>query len=61
MDVPKKIRLLKRVRKVLPAWAIERQAIVIEKAFDDDLAKAAKAKDWEAQQAPPPPNPIRSA
>lgn len=46
MDVPKKIRLLNRVGKVFPAWAIKRQALIIERAFDDDLAKA---KDEEAR------------
>jgi hypothetical protein len=31
MDVRTKLRLLNRVRKVFPEWAIERQAIVIER------------------------------
>lgn len=51
MDIPAKIRLLNRVRRVFPKWAIERQALVIEHAFDSELSQASKAKDSEAQQS----------
>jgi hypothetical protein len=47
VDVRTKLRLLNRVRKVFPEWAIERQAIVLEHAFDADLATA---KNSEARQ-----------
>src|SRR5712691_13239245 len=40
MDVPAKIRLLSRIRRVVPMWAIKQQAVVIEHAFDSDLSKA---------------------
>ena len=48
MDVPTKIRLLNTLRKAFPKWATRRQALVIERAFDADLANA---KDWEARQS----------
>jgi len=48
VDVQTKLWLLNRVRKLFPEWAIERQAIVIEHAFDADLAAT---KDAEARQA----------
>jgi hypothetical protein len=40
MDVKKKIRLLNKVRRIFPEWALVRQARVIERAFDDDLLNA---------------------
>ena len=40
LSVPTKIRLLDRVRRIFPEWAIQRQAGVIERAFDSDLEKA---------------------
>jgi len=49
MDVPSKIRLLNRVRKVFPMWAVKQQALVIERAFDADLEKA--KGDAEARQS----------
>jgi len=51
MDVPAKIRLLHHVRRVFPEWATERQALVIEHAFDPELSEAARAKNWDAEQA----------
>jgi hypothetical protein len=47
MDTPSKIRWLKRLGKLFPMWALKLQAIVIEHAFDSDLAKA--ENDWEAR------------
>jgi uncharacterized membrane protein YvbJ len=44
MDVPSKIRLLGRIRKVFPEWAIRKQAGVIYASFNSDLKKA---RDWE--------------
>jgi len=44
-----KVRLLSKVRRVFPLWAIERQALVIEHAFDSDLAKA--KEDSELRQS----------
>jgi hypothetical protein len=40
ISVPAKIRVLDRVRRIFPEWAIRRQAGVIERAFASDLKKA---------------------
>jgi hypothetical protein len=47
MGIPTKLRLLHAARKICPEWAIERQAIFIEHAFDSDLAAT---KNGEARQ-----------
>ena|SRR5437867_1707038 len=39
MEVPTKIRLLNCFRRIFPEWTMRRQALVIEHAFDSDLAK----------------------
>jgi hypothetical protein len=51
VDVPTKIRLLNYVRKVFPELAIERQAGVIEHAFDAELAAAKGAKERHLVEA----------
>jgi hypothetical protein len=43
-----KMRLLSGLRRIFPEWAMRRQALVIEHAFDAEL-KSAK-NDWEARQ-----------
>jgi hypothetical protein len=48
MDVPTKVRLLKRLGQIAPEWSLKRQALVIEHAFDSDLAVA---KDTEARES----------
>jgi hypothetical protein len=40
MDIATKLRILDRIGEIFPAWAIERQARIIERAFDSELAKA---------------------
>ncbi len=47
MDTEAKIRLLGRIEKIFPAWAIERQARVIERAFDFELSRV---QDAEARE-----------
>jgi hypothetical protein len=42
-----KIRLLSQLKKIAPAWAMRRQALVVEHAFDSDMEKA---KNFEARQ-----------
>jgi hypothetical protein len=48
--VPQKIRVLDRLRRIFPQWTLQRQARVIEHAFDPEIAKAKAKKDWEALQ-----------
>jgi hypothetical protein len=59
LSIARKIRILGLLEKVAPAWAIRRQALVIEHAFDSDLAKAkdldsrqeiASQRQWEASE-----------
>lgn len=49
MDVPTKIRLLKRLGQIAPEWSLKRQGLVIEHAFDPDLAAA--GNNLEARQS----------
>ena len=46
--IPAKIRVLNRFRRVFPEWTLQRQARVIEHAFDSEVADAKAKKDWEA-------------
>jgi hypothetical protein len=48
VNTPTKIRLLNHLRYIFPVWTSQRQALVIERAFDSDLAQA---KGWEERQA----------
>jgi len=59
LSVPRKIRLLDAARKVAPAWAMQRQALVIEHAFDSPMAKEkdmnvranlASEREWESSE-----------
>lgn len=49
-NAPQKIRMLDRLRRIFPEWALQRQARVIEHAFDAEIAEAKAKKDWEALQ-----------
>jgi hypothetical protein len=47
MDTPTKIRLLGHFRRVFPVWSLQRQALVIEQAFDSAYKAAGS---WEERQ-----------
>jgi hypothetical protein len=42
-----KLRVLHRLRKIAPAWAMRQQAAVVERAFDIDIAKAKSLEERE--------------